>query len=161
MPRLPEPNAFSEEVLSGFKNIFGKFFGTDHLLLEGWCSYEAHLKATDDDGIHICFCCGAMATFKTMLEVLSTSDEEQVLKRIESLDPDKLWEGYRACLASEISSEILDQYKKAFYEGGWFINATFMTMANEEEEQCLEALRDEINEFRTNIKQWKLLSQDW
>jgi hypothetical protein len=152
----PEPGAFSEEVLSGFKNKFGKFFGTDHLLLEGWCSYAAHLEAKpDDDGIEICFYSGAMAMFKTMLE-FSTSDKEEALKRLGSgPGPDELWDEYRACLASEISSEILDQYKKAFYGGGWFIDATFMTMANKEEQYLrgMEALRDEISDFRTNIKQ--------
>jgi hypothetical protein len=40
----PEPNAFSEEVPSGFKNKFGKFFGTDHMLLAGWCSYAEKAK---------------------------------------------------------------------------------------------------------------------
>jgi hypothetical protein len=34
------PYAFSDEVLNGFKNKFGKFFGTDHLVREGWLSYQ-------------------------------------------------------------------------------------------------------------------------
>jgi hypothetical protein len=151
----PEPNALSEEVLSGFKNKFGKFFGTDHLLLEGWRSYAASLKVKpDDDGIKI-FYFGAITMFKTQLEMFSTGDKEQVLKRMESVSPDRLWEGFRPCIASEISSERLDQHKKAFYGGGWFVNATFMAMANEVAEQYLkgiEALHDETSEFTTNIK---------
>jgi hypothetical protein len=156
----PEPNAFSEEVPSGFKNKFGKFFGTDHMLLAGWCSYAEKAKP-DDDGIEICFYSGAMAMFDAVLEMFSSGDKEQVLnkeqvlKRIESIGPGKLWEGYRTCLVSDIPSEILDQYKKAFYGGCWFINTTFMAMAKEDAEHYLRgtgALRDEISEFRTYIK---------
>jgi len=153
----PDPKAFSEQVLSGFKNKFGQFFGTDHLLTKVWSSYAAHLGSKpDDDGIEICFYSGATAMFKTMLEMSSSGDKQQVLRTIESGAPDKLWEAYRACNTFEIGSEILEQYKKAFYGGCWFINVTFKAMANEEEERYLrgmEALRDEISEFRTNLKQ--------
>jgi hypothetical protein len=71
---------------------FGKFFGTDHMLLEGWCSYAEKAKP-DDDGIEICFYSGAMAMFDAVLEMFSSGDKEQVLnkeqvlKREESIAP--------------------------------------------------------------------------
>jgi hypothetical protein len=147
-----EPNVFSEQVLSGFKNKFGRFFGTDHLLMEVWCSYAAHLGAKpDNDGIEICFYSGATAMFKTMLEMSSSGDKQEALRKIGTGRPDKLWEAYRARNTSEISYQILDQYKKAFYGGCWFINVTFLAMANEDEVRYLrgvEALRDEIANSR-------------
>jgi hypothetical protein len=153
-------SAFGEEVLSGFRNSFGKYFGTDHMLLEGWRSYLTHLRTRPDDGtIPVCFHSGAMAMFPTMLEIFSTGGKEQALKRLKDADgPSRLWEEYRACLADEIDAEILDQYKKAFYGGTWFIIATFMALADEKRDEHfirgMEALRDEISEFRTDLKQW-------
>jgi hypothetical protein len=149
--------AFSDEVMNGFKNKFGKFYGTDHLVSEGWLSYQTSMKPQSGDDAQLCFYSGAMAMFKTMLEIFSTSDKERALKRISVDGPSKLWAEYRACIADEIDTEILNQYKKAFYGGTWFINATFMAIANERNEgdfvEGMEAIRDELNECRANIKQ--------
>jgi hypothetical protein len=161
-------SAFGEDVLSGFRNRFARYFGTDHMLLVGWQSYLSSLKPKPDDDTRgrirpirillISFYNGAMSMFESMMEVCGSGDIEQALQRIKDTgDPGKLWEEYRPCLADDIDAEILDQYKKAFYGGTWFITATFMALANAENEEYfvrgMAALVDEINEFRTDMKQ--------
>jgi hypothetical protein len=159
-------SAFGEESLSGFKNRFARYFGTDHMLLEGWRTYLTHLKPKpdpDDDIILISFYSGAMPMFKSMLKYFSANETEQVLKRIKDtcgVDVGKLWEGHRAYLADEIGVEILDQYKRAFFGGAWFISATAMVWPDEKVDEYfvrgMEALRDEINEFRTDMELWAM-----
>jgi hypothetical protein len=142
------PYAFSDEVLNGFKNKFGKFFGTDHLVREGWLSYQVSMrvKPQPDHGVEICFHSGAMAMFRMMLEIGEASDKKSAMQKIEEGGPTKLWEGFRNCLADEFDAELLDQYKKAFYGGCWFINAVWFTCDKDEQQflKIMMALRDEI-----------------
>jgi hypothetical protein len=152
------PYAFSDEVLNGFKKMFGKFFGTNHLVREGWLSYQVSMqvKPQPDGGVGICFHSGAMVMFKTMLE-MGEAGMPAAMQMNEENRPENLWEGFRNSLADEIDAELLDQYKKAFYGGCWFISALWFTTKDEDEQRAVEimaALRDEISKFRINIKQW-------
>jgi hypothetical protein len=145
------------EVL-GFKKKFGKFFGTDNLVQEGWVSYQASLQAPQFDAwVGICFLSAAIATYRTMLEIgKAASDKERVIQKMEERGPDKLWQEYRKCITGKIDGESLDRYKKAFYGGCWFINMVWFTCHTDGEQQFVKtakALRDEIDKIRINIGQ--------
>jgi hypothetical protein len=151
------PYAFSDEVLNGFKNKFGKFYGTDHLVSEGWLSYQASMQPQSDDGVRLCFHSGAMAMFETMQDIYSEAgDIGRAREKIEEGKPDKLWEGFRNCLADEIDAELLHQYKVAFHGGCWFINVVCFTWDEQQSLGTLASLRDEISEFKTDLKQWTI-----
>ena len=64
-----DPNPFGPEVLSGFKRLFGEFFGTDHLLREGWLSYQKSMLQSwnGDKFIEVCYYCGAVTMFAEMV----------------------------------------------------------------------------------------------
>jgi hypothetical protein len=144
-----DPNPFGPEVLSGFKRLFGEFFGTDHLLREGWLSYQKSMSqsANGDMFIQTSFNCGAIAMFAAMME-MGNADVKAATQMIEEHSPDKLWKGFRNDLAAvDINAAALDRYKKAFYGGCWFINALWFTARGEDPERVVEIMAALDHEF--------------
>jgi hypothetical protein len=151
------PNPFGNEVLSGFKRMFGKFFGTNHLVKEGWLSYQKSMLQSDGDAfIEASFYYGAIAMFAAMLEMGRAGDVKVATQMIEHHSPDKLWQKFRNDpVGVDINPAALDRYKKAFYGGCWFINALWFTARDVDSERVVEtmaAVQDEFGQIKGELE---------
>jgi hypothetical protein len=96
-PKEAPIDPFSDEMMAGFKNNFGKFYGTDHLAKMGWNSYLSSMFRTNkpfDDSVEICWHAGAMASFKTVFETTSSTSDPRRAGELMGSSVDRLWKEY-------------------------------------------------------------------
>jgi hypothetical protein len=118
----------------GFKNTFGKSYGTDHLLKMGWLAYFA---ATFPPGskwvpkagtwgyfrIEMHWYAGVMMMFETMGEVANSTNNPTVAGGIIGGSVDRLWNEFNEGDDDDTT------HKAAFAAGCWFINMAITSMA--------------------------------
>jgi hypothetical protein len=150
-------------MMAAFKNMFGKFYGTNRLVKMGWNSYLSSMFKTNkpfDDTVEICWHCGVMASFKTIFDVISNTSDPHRAGELLGSSVDRLWNEYRnECIVEEVEAWQLDQCKAAFAGGCWFIYMATMTMAGGEDEELffrrMMALHKEKSDYKTELKEAK------
>src|SRR5215469_3918181 len=92
----------SDDDDGGFKNTFGKSYGTDHLLKMGWLAYFASKfppgsKSVPQAGtwgyfsLEMYWYAGVMMMFETMGEVANSTNDPRVAGNIIGRSVDRLW----------------------------------------------------------------------
>ena len=150
----------------GFKNTFGKSYGTDHLLKMGWLSYFAstfppEAKETPKVGtvgywyIETSWYFGVMMMFENIGEVCNSTNNATAAGSIIGGSVDRLWNEFND---GEEDHEAIrfNERKAAFAAGCWFINMAMTSMARDPDKnkfhQNWAAINNELADYAEKMK---------
>jgi hypothetical protein len=154
----------------GFKNTFGKSYGTDHLLKTGWLSYFASVfppgaKDVPKVGtvgywyIESSWYAGVMMSFeniRNLRETCSSTDNVGAAEAIIWGSVDRLWKEFHGEGEEDDEAIRLNERKTAFAAGCWFINTAVVSMAKDPDRnkfrQNLMAINNELADYAEKMK---------
>jgi hypothetical protein len=152
----------SDDDDRGFKNTFGKSYGTDHLLKMGWQSYFASIfppGAKDVPKVgtvgywyfEMSWYAGVMMSLENIRNLRETRNSASNVETAGAIiwgSVDRLWREHHT---DEEDDHLFNERKAAFAAGCWFINMAMVSMAKDPDRnkfhQNLVAIQNELADY--------------